>query len=141
MAIPDGIEVLRPWRVIDDSSESLNRADRLSARLQCEIPEDHVLHGLRLRAVATRIDRDDVLFEIDGGRMPLALVHMTWRKETNPDWPGTTLFPSWEDWVLNEMLPAHEGEPVSWDRESGTCDVDSVRPPQSLLLGTDRSLD
>ena len=109
MAIPDGVEVLRPRRVIDESSETPNRAERLSARLQSEIPEEHVLHGLRLRAVATRIDRDDVLFEIEGGHMPLAVVHMTWRKETNPDWPRTKLFPSWEDWVLNEMLPAHEG--------------------------------
>ena len=88
MAIPDGIEILKPWRVIDGSG-SPNRADLLSARLQSEIPEDHILHGLRLRAVATRIDRDDVLFEIDGGRMPVALVHMTWREETNPDWRGT----------------------------------------------------
>jgi hypothetical protein len=109
VAIPDGIEVLKPWRVIDDSFESPNRGDPLSARLQSEIPAEHVLHGLRLRAVATRIDRDDVLFEIDGGHIPLAVVHMTWRKETNPDWPRTKLFPSWEDWVLNEMLPAHEG--------------------------------
>jgi len=96
VAIPDGIEVLSPWRVIDDSADDPNRADRLSARLQSEIPEEHVLHGLPLRAVATRIDRDDVLFEIDGGHMPLAVVHMTWRKETNPDWPRTKLFPSWD---------------------------------------------
>ena len=109
MAIPDGIEVLKPWRVIDDSSESPNGANRLAARLESEIPEKHVLHGLRLRAVATRIDRDAVLFEIDGGHMPLAVVHMTWCKETNPDWPRTKLFPGWENWVLNEMLPAHEG--------------------------------
>lgn len=88
MAIADGIEVFRPWRVMDDSSESPNRADRLSARFQSEIPEEHLLHGLRLRAVAIRIDRDDVLFEIAGGNMPLAVVHMTWRKETNPDWPA-----------------------------------------------------
>jgi hypothetical protein len=109
VAIPDGIEVLKPWRVIDDSSDGPNRADRLAARLQSEIPKEHVLYGLRLRAVATRIDRDDVLFEIDGGQMPLALVHRTWRKETSPDWPRTKLFPSWENWVLYEMLPAREG--------------------------------
>jgi hypothetical protein len=50
VAILEGIEVLTPWRLIDDGP---NGADRLSARLQSQIPEEHVLHGLRLRAVAT----------------------------------------------------------------------------------------
>ena len=59
--------------------------------------------------MARRIDRDDVLFEVDGGQMALAVGNMTWHKETNPDWPGTMLFPSWEDWVLKELLPAHDG--------------------------------
>ena len=95
--------------MIADSPEVPNRADRLSARLESELPEEHVLHGLKVRAVATRIDRDDVLFEIEGSEMPLAVVHMTWRKETNPHWPHTRLFPSWNDWVANEMLPAHDG--------------------------------
>ena len=109
MSIPDGIEFLTPWRLIEDSHEIQNRAGRLSERLQSEVPEKHVLHGLKVRAIATRIDRDDVLFEIEGsGEMCLAVVHMTWRKESDPRWPDTTLFQSWDDWVRNEMLPAHE---------------------------------
>src|SRR5215831_10660232 len=35
-------------------------------RLQYEVPEKHVLHGAKVRAVATRIDQDDVLFTIQG---------------------------------------------------------------------------
>ena len=90
------------------SPEVPNNANRLSARLESELPEEHVLHGLNVRAVATRIDRDDVLFEIEGGQMLLAMVHMTWRKERDPRWPQTKLFQSWEEWVRNQMLPAHE---------------------------------
>jgi hypothetical protein len=67
VAIPDGIEILTPWRVIEDSPEIKNRAEFLSARLASEVPLKHVPHGLKVRAVATRIDRDDVLFEVEGG--------------------------------------------------------------------------
>lgn len=108
MSIPDGIEFLTPWRIIEDSHEIEDWAGRLSERLQSEVPEKHVLHGLKVRAIATRIDRDDVLFEIEGGEMHLAVVHMAWRKESDPRWPDTKLFQSWDDWVRNEMLPAHE---------------------------------
>lgn len=31
---------------------------------------------------------------------------MTWRKESDPAWPDTNLFQSWDDWVRDEMLPA-----------------------------------
>ena len=108
MSIPDGIEFLAPWRIIEDSHGIEDRAGQLSERLQSKVPEKHVLHGLKVRAIATRIDRDDVLFEIEGGEMHLAVVHMTWRKESDPRWPDTKLFHSWDDWVHNEMLPAHE---------------------------------
>ena len=108
MSIPDGIKFLAPWRIIEDSPETRDHARHLAARLQSELPEKHVLHGLRVRAVATRVDQDDVLFEIEDGHMPLAVVHMTWRKETDPQWPRTKLFQSWGDWVREEMLPAHE---------------------------------
>ena len=106
MSIPDNIEMLTPWQIIEDSAE--NRPQRLSDRLKSEAPPKHVLYGLKARAVATRIDTDDVLFEIESGQMPLAVVHMTWRKETDPHWPGTKLFQSWDQWVRDEMLPAHK---------------------------------
>jgi hypothetical protein len=84
VSIPHNIEMLIPWRIIEDSPDIKNRAQRLSDELESEVPPKHVLHGLEAKAVATRIDRDDVLFEIEGGQMPLAVVHMTWRKETDP---------------------------------------------------------
>ena len=31
--------------------------------------------GRKLMAVRTRTDQDDVLFEIEGGKMPLGVVH------------------------------------------------------------------
>jgi hypothetical protein len=104
MAIPDALEFLLPWRIISDS---LN-VERLSAELMSELSPNHSLYGVKARAVANRIDRDDVLFTIDSGRAPLAVVHLTWRKESDPRWPSARLFATWEEWVHDEMLPANE---------------------------------
>jgi hypothetical protein len=81
----------RPGRAIKESESE--RSALLSARLVYEVPAKHVLHGLKANAVATRIGMDDVLFEVSGGEMPLAVVHLTWRKEkeTDPYWPRTKL--------------------------------------------------
>jgi hypothetical protein len=105
VSVPENIEILTPWRVITDTSE--RRAEALTAELSSELVPKHVLYGLTARAVAARIDRDDVLFEIEGCDMALAVVHLTRRKESDPRWPTTRFFPSWEQWVRDEMLPAH----------------------------------
>jgi len=107
MSIPKNIEMFPPWQAILDLPNE-NRAELLAAELVAELPPSHVLYGLKARAVAVRSDRDDVLFEVDGGETPLAVVHLTWRKETDPRWPGTVLFRSWEQWLRDEMLPAHQ---------------------------------
>ena len=103
MAIPNTLEILPPWRIISDLSD----AQRLSAELSSEMCAKHVLSGLKASAVAYRIDRDDVLFEIGDDSPTLAVVHLTWRRESDPRWPTTTLFASWDEWVQAEMLPAN----------------------------------
>jgi len=104
VTVPDGLEILHPWQIISDSAN----ADRLSGELSAELSPTHPLYGLKASAVANRIDRDDVLFQIDGGSAPLAVVHLSWRKESDPRWPTTKVFASWEEWVRHEMLPTHE---------------------------------
>jgi len=104
MTIPVNVDIVAPW-------EALARAERsefLAAQLETTLSEKHVLHGLKVTAVAARIDRDDVLFEVAEGEMPLAVVHLTWQKETDSRWPSTKLFRSWEHWVQEDMQPAHE---------------------------------
>ena len=84
------------------------RAELLSAELERELPPGHALHGASAKAVAARVDRDDVLFEIENCEMPLAVVHMTWQRETDVRWPSVKVFHSWEQWLQEEMIPAHE---------------------------------
>ena len=106
MSVPESLEILIPWRIITNTSEK--KAELFTAELSSELSPKHVLYGLRARAVAARIDRDDVLFEIEGADMVLAVVHLTWRKESDPRWPTTRFFASWEEWVRDEMLPADQ---------------------------------
>ena len=105
VSVPESVEILILWRIITDTPEK--SAEVLTAELSAELVPKHVLYGLRARAVAARIDPDDVLFEIDAD-MALAVAHLTWRKESDPRWPTTRFFASWEQWVRNEMLPAHQ---------------------------------
>jgi hypothetical protein len=102
MSIPDGFELLVPWQPIGQ------HAEELTAELRRELSQKHVLYGRDLKAVATRRDRDDVLFEIDNKDEPLVVVHLTRRQETDPRWPTTKFFKNWEHWLKEEMLPAHK---------------------------------
>ena len=96
--IPKNITVLAPWEALSASTDGESRATALSERLKHDLPEGHALDGLDLEAVAVRRDQDDVLFMVSGGSHPLAVVHMTWRRETNPAWPRTRLFSDWDEW-------------------------------------------
>jgi hypothetical protein len=59
-----------------------------------ELCPDHVLHGVAVTPLARRGTRDDVLFQLDDGTGRVAVVHLTWSRETSPEWPWTTLFES-----------------------------------------------
>lgn len=80
----------------------------LERELALELPVRHILHGVFLRAIARRLDTDDVLFELAGYEKPLAVVHLSYKRESDPQLPWTVLFDSWEDWVENCMEPDHE---------------------------------
>src|ERR1700740_2471018 len=70
--IPSGFEILPPWTVLPD-----DRSAALTTRLHRDLPRGHALYGMTLRAVASRTDQDDVLFELESSPMRLAVVHMT----------------------------------------------------------------
>ena len=116
--IPGNSEMLTPWQILDDTPEMRGLVERLSAHLQSDIPPQHLLYGVKAIPVARRVDRDDVLFHIDGGKMPLAVVHMTWRREKDPRWPKTEMYGSWQDWVNRVMVPAH-AEYLGGEKDTG----------------------
>ncbi|MBN9027024.1 MAG: hypothetical protein J0H20_15830 [Rhizobiales bacterium] len=75
---------------------SVTERDRLGEELQRELCSAHLLYGQEAVALARRWRRDDVLFGLTDGRF--AQVHLTWRQQSNPEWPATQIYESFEDW-------------------------------------------
>jgi hypothetical protein len=80
----------------------------LERELAMELPARHILKGISLRAIARRLDNDDVLFELTEHEKPFAVVQLIYRRQPDPQLPWTVLFDSWDDWVENCMEPDHE---------------------------------
>ena len=75
---------------------SMSEREGLDNELQRELCSAHILYGLEATAIGRRWRRDDVLFLLSDGR--LAQVHLTRRPETNPHFPDTQIYTSFDDW-------------------------------------------
>jgi hypothetical protein len=95
------VDLSKPWEIITDWDESRN----LVKELRRELPHEHVLEGKSVWPVARGLDRDDVLFIIEGDER-LALVHLTWgsSRETDPHWPSTRLIDGWGAWNADRKV-------------------------------------
>jgi hypothetical protein len=80
---------LVPWHGRVDS-------EALKAELRRECPDGHVLFGHTVKFIAHRQDCDDFLIALEDGRV--AVVHLTWAKETNPLYPDTEIYADLDDW-------------------------------------------
>ena len=89
---------VEPWESIDDSSS----VGILKGEVRKEVAPSHVLFGKCVRAIARRIDCDDVLFELQTGQV--ACVHLTWssNQETVP-WPSTQIYSSLQAFIATRM--------------------------------------
>lgn len=76
------------WTAIEDGEE----ARGLERELARELPPGHRLAGRAVRALARGPDDDDVLYGLPDDA--LAVVHLTWRRETDPEWPWTAVYDS-----------------------------------------------
>jgi len=94
---------LEPWEEAADDAQRRH----FETELQSELAEGHVLFGRQVTMLAQRVDRDDVLFEIDGGPR-VAVVHLTYSAETSPRYPMTKLYESLGEFMLLRMRADHE---------------------------------
>jgi hypothetical protein len=88
--LPDGGTRLDAGRAIlpshwQDVSGTPEVRDGLSAELCRELPAGHVLAGRRTDVVARCRRCDDVLIPVDDDAY--AVVHLTWKRETDANWP------------------------------------------------------
>ena len=80
----------------------------LAAELAREISARHILFGVPVKAIARRVDCDDVLFELLDGSLRVAVVHLTYAVETDPQWPHTEMFENYEHFASARMASDHE---------------------------------
>ena len=97
----DEIHFLIPWHKYPVKKTYLEE------ELLREISEKHILYGKKVNAIAHRQDCDDVLFELTDDPYRYAVVHLTWRIESNPEWPSTSLYKDWLDLYNNCIVPDH----------------------------------
>jgi hypothetical protein len=110
--VPNGFAYRVPWHATTPGD--------LHEELARECCEEHCLFGVTARVVAHRQDCDDFLFELFGARAPgeFAVVHLVFggRRETNPNWPETRVFPTFQAWVTHCMQPDAD----DWDLTEST---------------------
>jgi len=80
----------------------------LEAELKREVGKRHPLFGREAVAVGRRFDCDDVLFYLPNSSPPLAVVHLTWRREVSTEFPWTIFYRCVQDWVERCMKPDHD---------------------------------
>lgn len=130
--IPDDFQWLYPWSPLpgnyklnpcslrEDPLRNWNPqlgARHFSARealvqeLKRELPPGHILEGLDFVACGLFVlTHKDFLFTTNDQQKPLACVHLTFHKESQPPWPWTTVFTSLGEWQA-EMNKDHQANP------------------------------
>jgi len=83
------------WREL-----SAEETSQFTRELREEVCETHVLANVNVEAIARR-KTDDFLFRGKDGDARHFIVHLSWHKETSPDFPWTTEFSSREDFQEN----------------------------------------
>ncbi|MFN2613902.1 MAG: hypothetical protein ABR552_03675, partial [Actinomycetota bacterium] len=98
------IEWLEPWSGVADPAM---RA-RLEAELVRELGRGHILFQRLAKALARRLDQDDVLYAVESPS-EVAVVHLSYAaKPDQPPWPSTTLFDNLTAFIETRMKPDHD---------------------------------
>ena len=83
--------------IYSDAAKNSNGALHLSVELHREICAQHPLHGCYCEAVAqSRDDADEYLFLTNHSELAIAFVHLTGQAESDPQWPYTVGYQTWE---------------------------------------------
>jgi hypothetical protein len=77
---------LEPWERTDEETAAL-----LEAELRRELPSGHILSTEPVAAIARRVDCDDVAFRLTNRLDAVAIVHLTYQAERDPEWPATKI--------------------------------------------------
>ncbi|GAB3806555.1 hypothetical protein GCM10028819_42140 [Spirosoma humi] len=87
---------LEPWGAVSE-----NQKAALENQLQAEISFHHTLFGEQLEPIGRSFASDEVLFVREGGE--LAVVHLTWSRPGNDEYPLTEFFNTWSEFASKKM--------------------------------------
>ncbi|QDU99160.1 hypothetical protein [Lignipirellula cremea] len=131
-AFPDDFEWLYPWTPIPDDYTLLTSIydgaltngnhetgevfvcarETLVAELKRELPPGHLLEGLEFQAVGIyQGSHKDFVFATNDPHRPIACVHLTFVKESQPPAPSTSVFATLSEW-REEMQRDHFNYPL-----------------------------
>ena len=71
---------------------------KITRELKREVGRGHLLYNAPACAMGRKAQTDDFLFQVEAGRHTFAHVHLTWRREKDPVWPHTKLYPTFQAW-------------------------------------------
>ena len=118
---------------------------RLGSALRRQMGIGHVLEGQSVSAIARESGGDTVLFQLQDGRV--ALVHLTWQKEAEAQWPSAAIYDSADD-AFASLLPPEDHTPIlcsecgsNWSAnearvDCGTCGGYALFRPCPVCDGT-----
>jgi hypothetical protein len=87
------VELVHPWQPAGAEGPDL------ATELEVEVAPGHPLHDRRCRAIARRVDRDEVLFATSGADPRVFVVSLTGSGHREaPPLPEAVAFPSLGDW-------------------------------------------
>ena len=92
-----------PWHSI-----SPDYAAKAQTEIHREMCAGHILFGRSVTAIGYRQDCDDVPFYLGESAPSFAVVHLTYNRETRPEFPSTMLFDTLAAWVEQSMIPDAE---------------------------------
>ena len=83
------------WTVVLGTPEG----EGLRTELDRELPFGHILYGARVHSVAVRQHLKETIWWLPDDAT-WALVHLTWKAETDPRWPMAVRLNSWREVVV-----------------------------------------
>ena len=94
------LEYLEPyWDAMEMEEKSIQA---LINELKLELPENHLLKGMNYELIARKTNNDDIVVELDDGR--IAVFHLTWKSRKEIDgYPITRIYKDKIDFWNKEM--------------------------------------
>ena len=115
LELPAEFEWLAPWSPLTNDADphaleggqiqaelesGQTIANGLVAELRREMPAGHRLFNCELRVIGKcDADHNEFLYATNDATAPIACVHLTWKTESNANWPHADIYATLDEWI------------------------------------------